>query len=280
HCSPPFSINAACTGCRLPLLANPSTVVTACPSASTASSRQDETGSPFTSTVQAPQWPVLHPSFVPVRLRLSRSTSRSVRCGSTARASFLPFTVSSIVWAMVGLSSTVRLGERCAQRPPRQHANEVAPELRRGAHVGERLRSRLGLFSRRREQGVAWFLPREQYLYLRYKQRGGRHRAQSQPRGADAARFVQLQRRRHAYHRDVHRRARNVPHVGRASARLRSREDNLAQQLAGRERRPARPQEKASQGYRPLAIRPGDDGDGVQRQQGWGSVCRGRGVAQ
>src|ERR1700730_7538057 len=67
HCSPWHSWNARCTGCRAaPSGARPSTVVTSWPSACTASGRQERTGLPSKSTVQQPQTPCSHPTWVPV----------------------------------------------------------------------------------------------------------------------------------------------------------------------------------------------------------------------
>src|ERR1700730_1030585 len=67
HCSPWHSWNARCTGCSASRsAARPSTVVTSWPSACTASSRQERTGLPSRRTVQQPQTPCSHPTWVPV----------------------------------------------------------------------------------------------------------------------------------------------------------------------------------------------------------------------
>src|SRR6185295_11474117 len=52
------------------------------PSASTPSTRQLFTGTPLSSTVQAPQLPLLQPSFAPVSLSVSRRTSNRLSRGS------------------------------------------------------------------------------------------------------------------------------------------------------------------------------------------------------
>ena len=57
--------------------ARPSTVVSSWPSACTASIRHERTGSPSTSTVQAPQTPCSQPTWVPVRPRSWRRKSAS-----------------------------------------------------------------------------------------------------------------------------------------------------------------------------------------------------------
>ena len=53
---------------------------------------QARTGSPSTSTVQAPHSAMPQPNFVPTRPRESRSTHSSGVFGSTSAFSSLPFT--------------------------------------------------------------------------------------------------------------------------------------------------------------------------------------------
>jgi len=57
HCAAPWSTNARCRGLIVPLLANPSTVSIALPSALTAGYMHEYTAFPFRMTVQAPQPP-------------------------------------------------------------------------------------------------------------------------------------------------------------------------------------------------------------------------------
>ena len=73
------------TGWSLPSFSSPSTVVTSRPSACTASTVQDFTGTPSSSTVQAPQWVVSQPMWVPVSRKSSRSRWTSSRRDSTSR---------------------------------------------------------------------------------------------------------------------------------------------------------------------------------------------------
>ena len=63
------------------------------PSACTANIRQERTGSPSTSTVQAPQTPCSQPIWVPVWPQSSRMASASVRRGSTLIACARPLMV-------------------------------------------------------------------------------------------------------------------------------------------------------------------------------------------
>jgi hypothetical protein len=67
HCRPWHSMKARWTGPSPPSGARqPSIVVTDCPSAVTAKSRQDRTGTPSSSTVHAPHTPCSQPTCVPV----------------------------------------------------------------------------------------------------------------------------------------------------------------------------------------------------------------------
>src|SRR6185436_13037116 len=82
HCNAAPSRKHCCSGWRCPSQAIPSTVPMLAPSASTASTRQLFTGTPLSSTVQAPQLPLLQPSLAPVSLRVSRRTSSKLSRGS------------------------------------------------------------------------------------------------------------------------------------------------------------------------------------------------------
>src|ERR1043165_1424323 len=66
-------------------------VCTERPSHSSARARQDSTGSPSSSTVQAPPPPSSQPCFVPVRPKSSRSASRSVLYDATNPSEGSPF---------------------------------------------------------------------------------------------------------------------------------------------------------------------------------------------
>src|ERR1700722_827022 len=68
-------------------------VITAAPSACTASMVQLLTLSPLTWTTQAPHWLVSQPTWVPVSPRISRRNWTSKVRGSTVPEAFLPFTV-------------------------------------------------------------------------------------------------------------------------------------------------------------------------------------------
>src|SRR4051794_28948562 len=75
----------------------PSMVVTLEPAAWPASTVQDLTARPSIWTTQAPHWLVSQPTWVPVRLRFSRSRwTRRVR-SSTSAETALPFTVNLMV---------------------------------------------------------------------------------------------------------------------------------------------------------------------------------------
>ena len=95
HWAAPVSRNACWSGWSRSPAASPSTVVTVVPSASTASIRHESTLRPSTRTVHAPHSPTRQHSFVPVRPRSSRSTSRSVWCGSDVDRRDRPLTVKA-----------------------------------------------------------------------------------------------------------------------------------------------------------------------------------------
>ena len=56
----------------------------------------DRTGLPSTCTVQAPQAPMPQPYFVPLRLRMSRSTQSSGMSAGASTLADLPLTVQCV----------------------------------------------------------------------------------------------------------------------------------------------------------------------------------------
>ncbi len=80
-------------------------VVTARPSAWTASMVQDLTLLPSTRTTQAPHWLVSHPTCVPVSRNCSRRNCTSRVLGSTSSATHRPFTVIDTVTMARGLQN-------------------------------------------------------------------------------------------------------------------------------------------------------------------------------
>src|SRR5262249_50259391 len=103
HCRPCSSLNPSWIGCSSLAPARPSTVVTSCPSACTASIVQLLIGRPSYSTVQAPQLVVSQPVCVPVSLKPCRSRWASSSRGWTSAVRASPFTV--FVTRRVGTSS-------------------------------------------------------------------------------------------------------------------------------------------------------------------------------
>ena len=97
HWRPWFSVNARCTGCRVPSgLASDSTVVTSAPSSCAANIRHARVGSPSTSTVHAPHAPCSQPAWAPVRASSSRRKSSSSVRGSTSTSCAVPLTVTAM----------------------------------------------------------------------------------------------------------------------------------------------------------------------------------------
>ena len=93
--------------------ASPSTVPISAPSAWTASTVHDFTGTPSISTVQAPQCVVSQPMWVPVSARSSRIRCTSRSRESTAAEWASPFTVTLMLCVAIALSSCAR--ERLAE---------------------------------------------------------------------------------------------------------------------------------------------------------------------
>ena len=129
--------------------ARPSTVVDRPgPRTRRASTRQESTGSPSTSTVQAPHSPSSQPCLVPVSCRSSRSTSSSVVCGlkSASRASPLTRNVprtragarsaGSVHQVAHWASAVSVLANDLASRPSGQLSVLRLPERRTGGEVG------------------------------------------------------------------------------------------------------------------------------------------------
>src|SRR5215467_7266113 len=81
----------------------PSTVVISWPSIATPRARHESTGRPSTNTAQHPHSPNSQPCFVPVSLRSSRSTSRSVLCGENATSTCSPLTRNTMCafWSLL-----------------------------------------------------------------------------------------------------------------------------------------------------------------------------------
>src|SRR6266511_2772074 len=77
HCAAPHSRKACCNGSSRPSRDSPSTVRTFASCIWQTGARHEFTTSPSTITEQAPHSPSPQPSFVPVKRRSSRNTSRS-----------------------------------------------------------------------------------------------------------------------------------------------------------------------------------------------------------
>src|SRR6266852_3835435 len=83
-------MNPSCSGWSLPSCSRPSTVISCLPWAWTAKIVHDFTGRPSMRMVQAPQWVVSQPMWVPVSRSTSRIICTSSRRGSTSASCFSP----------------------------------------------------------------------------------------------------------------------------------------------------------------------------------------------
>ena len=125
-----------CSGARP---ANPSTVVISHPATCPVATRQEHTGSPSIKTVQAPQSPASHPTFVPVRPRSSRSTRESRLAPCTATSTARPFTENetksvpaAITFSVVAMSACSHAG---FQRSLHQSQGSIPTVIGRCPHI-------------------------------------------------------------------------------------------------------------------------------------------------
>jgi len=123
HCAAPWVRNACCNLEPTFVSASPSTVVTSHPSACPVATRHAQTGSPSSSTVQAPQSPASHPTLVPVSPSSSRSTRESRCTGELETVTARPFTRNAMDRALASA-----LGSRvpAISRSPRRSSTLAA----------------------------------------------------------------------------------------------------------------------------------------------------------
>src|SRR5579862_665364 len=141
HCAAPWERNDCCKRLSTAeLVANPSTVVISHPPICPTATRHEHTGSPFSSTVQAPQSPASHPTLVPVSPRSSRKTRDRRRVPQAFTSAGRPFTENTTdstsavltgLW-VVAMSDLFHTG---FQRSADQGQRCVAAILGRGAHI-------------------------------------------------------------------------------------------------------------------------------------------------
>src|ERR1700733_3845066 len=155
HCSPCIMRKPSCSADSEPsALATPSMVVMLEPWACTANTVQLFTDMPSRSTVQAPQWVVSQPIWVPVSERFSRMKCTSSVRGSTRPSTSAPFTfMVTWVFAIFDPLLTCAAGGT-GQRPRHHDATDMLTVFHRSAGVGgrrhDRHRHRGGLLQRRR----------------------------------------------------------------------------------------------------------------------------------
>ena len=83
------------------------------PATPAAGTRQAQTGSSSSMTVQAPQSPASQPTFVPVRCSSSRSTDDNRRTGGTSTETAAPLTVKSMRGAIEAHAARSLAGFAC-----------------------------------------------------------------------------------------------------------------------------------------------------------------------
>src|SRR6266511_2329094 len=113
-----------------PRWASPSMVSTLWPAAAETGTEQERTGSPFRCTVQAPHWAMPQPNLGPFTSSTSRNTQSKGISGSTSALRFLPLTVSSIIWDLLGLSVMQYCKSRFSWCEQFTSSNEAQPLVR------------------------------------------------------------------------------------------------------------------------------------------------------
>src|SRR5690348_343017 len=147
HCAAPWTRKEVCKRlCMGDRLARPSTVVTSHPATWPAATRQAHTGSPSSSTVQAPQSPASQPTFVPVRPRSSRNTRERRRLPATLTSTLRPLTEKEMSCDCTGdvgvCAATSGSPHASFQRSPDQSYRGIPPVLGRCPDVVNRRQSR------------------------------------------------------------------------------------------------------------------------------------------
>src|SRR5881628_2679021 len=131
----------------------PSTVMISLSRAWTANTVHDFTARPSMRTVQAPQWVVSHPIWVPV----SRSTSR-IRWTSRRRGSTLASCFSPLIESLTHIASPLFAGalQGFAERAGRQHSDHVPLVLDRAAEILAGLGRLCAELGGALDRGVVW----------------------------------------------------------------------------------------------------------------------------
>src|SRR5262245_53659437 len=193
HWRPCSSRNATWIGCSSAPCCRPSTVVISRPSAWTASTVQDLTGTPSSRTVQAPQWVVSHPWCVPVRPSVCRRKWTSSSRGSTSAACDSPLTVTltaRVVCAAVGsiaVSAIAPPFRRGSESALDEYPCDAALVLGAPANVVLRLGRLRGKSRRLDDRLVVELTPGERLLGRRRLEVGGPDARERDPGASDRA---------------------------------------------------------------------------------------------
>src|SRR5581483_4887713 len=269
HWAAPAATNAAWSGCGSSGVPRPRTVVTARPSAWTASARHELMARPSSSTAQAPQSPRSHPDLTSVAARRCRRTPSRVSWASTVARTGAPFSVNSI--ARTGL-------RRRPEAPGDQGLDHRPAVLGAPAHVADGTRGGGRRRRGRRDRGGVQRRAHEPRLGLPGPEGARPDRAQRDPGLDDPPRAVELDPRRDAHDRD--RAAALEPELDPALPAAVARDAHRADQLARPDRRLAGPDEEGVERERPLAGRTGQDEGGVEREERDREIGPGAGVGE
>src|SRR5208282_2567430 len=200
HCTAAVWMKACCRGWRCVGSPRPSMVRMSLPSALIARYRQALTGSPSSSTVQAPHSPVLQPSLVPVKPILSRMASSSRSLASTDTRCSSPLTLRLMFFF---ICRSRCLPNCILQGAAHQHRAYSAAKIGRTAHVADG-----GYFRRRHVGGFRQYfrrdsLPREHLLRFVRPEGDRGNRTQRNARGGNLV-VPHCNTRSGAYYRKRH----------------------------------------------------------------------------
>src|SRR5260370_13456883 len=246
-------------------------VVMSYPSACTANIRQERTGAPSRSTVQAPHTPCSQPACAPVSSKRSRKQSSRLMRGSTSSACSCPLTKRSMRTGCLPLGRTISLCDGADHESGRGAPAVIS----RSMQVGERL-----YFGKRcprqLAQSVVLNARTDQCLCESIKaQWHRRDRANAEREPPAYTLFINNDLRRSRRKREI---AAPRIHLVKTHPRVfPDRKANTSQARRRRERRPHRPCEERTRGGFPGRIplpidqgRPGRNGD---KRNPRGPVC-------
>src|SRR5213594_291333 len=242
----------------------------------TANTVHDFTARPSMRTVQAPQWVVSHPIWVPV----SRSTSR-IRWTSRRRGSTLASCFSPLIESLTHIASPPFAGalQGFAERAGRQHSDHVPLVLDRPAEILAGLGRLCAELGGALDGGVVWPVALEGCLRPRGLDGSETDAGEADPDLVAGAAGAERELRRHGDCGEVADLALELE-VGAPAAGRWNRHADLHEDLVGLERGRERAGEERCDGDPALALRACGDDLGAEREHRRGVVVGGIAVGE